>query len=77
MTMAIEKCDLCIANGGRFQAKNYCCRIRKLADAPKQLRKALYEQLKVSDGVESVNQIIADVNAELQTRRGENKGGRK
>lgn len=67
--MSIEKCELCIANGGRFQAKNYCCQVRKLADAPKEHRTAKYQAVKREQGTTEVNRLIADVNEELGQRR--------
>lgn len=67
--MEIEKCEACRANSGRMNARNYCCQIRELADSPKARRKAAYEALLKSEGKESVNKVIADVNEELGTRR--------
>lgn len=65
----IEKCELCIINGGRFQAKNYCCQVRKLADAPSESRRVRYEFVRREQGKEEANQLIADVNEELGLRR--------
>jgi hypothetical protein len=67
--MPVEKCEACRARSGRVNAKNYCCQIRELADSPKARRKAAYEAMLKSEGKESVNQVIADVNEELGIRR--------
>ncbi len=69
MDSELEKCPLCIANGGRFTKSAHCCQVRKTADAPAHSHAGVFEAMRLRDGKHAVNQFIRQVNAELAHRR--------
>lgn len=73
----MELCDLCLAGGGRFNAKLECCQLRLLAGAPAHNRKAVYERLQQAEGVKAVADLKAKVRAEFQRRQDKERADQK